>query len=325
MPELTQESTHEDIQKFVDQIVEDRKGDEQTAQKTEPKGDGQAIAEERDKPTGDMTAEPDDTGSKETAPKGEDTAKGEEESTSWIDDDVKKEVAAYGIDEKVLADFANREELDRALRLFDQSALEAGRKAMAEGETDTGRDEQGRFKGKESEEKEAQTSDGKYEVSLDKDIYDEDLVGEFNRMRDHYESRLAAIEGRFAEADERAEEQRYDSLVDSLGHSDLLGKSGKETPKQLKRREDLFVAVKAQQLGLEQLGRPAELDEALVNRVARMVFADELGKKDLKQRTQRVSKQSAGRMGGSATKAHQSTQPLREEMRQLYKELDDAG
>lgn len=308
--ELTADSTHDDIQEFVDKIVEDRKSDE-----PEEKGDAQKIAEERDKPV--TTAEA-DTGSDDTAPEGEET--GEQD---WLDDSLKAEVAAFGIDEKELADFTSREELERAMRFFDRTALEAGRKAMAEGdkEEESTRDEQGRFVKKEPK---SEPKEGAYEVSLDKDVYEDDLVAEFTRMRDHYEGRVAALEARFEEADTRAEEQRFDSLVDSLGHADLFGKSGKEKPKELERRKDLFVAVKAQQLGLQQLGRPTDIDESLINRVARMVFAEELGKKDLKERTRKVSKQSNGRMGGSATKAHNSAEPLRDEMRRFYKELEGA-
>ncbi|NQT14146.1 MAG: hypothetical protein HQ582_15435 [Planctomycetes bacterium] len=308
--ELTSESTHEEVQELVDKIVEDRKSEE-----PEEKGDAQKIAEERDEPD---IAEVDSGNDDDTAPEGEET--GEQD---WLDDSLKAEVAAFGIDEKELADFTSREELERAMRFFDRTALEAGRKAMAEGgegEEQT-RDEQGQFVKKEPE---SEPKEGAYEVSLNKEVYEDDLVAEFTRMRDHYEGRVAALEARFEEADTRAEEQRFDSLVDSLGHADLFGKNGKEKPKELERRKDLFVAVKAQQLGLQQLGRPTDIDESLINRVARMVFAEELGKKDLKERTRKVSKQSNGRMGGSATKAHNAAEPLKDEMRRLYKELEDA-
>ena len=306
MPELTDQSTHEDIQAAVDEIIDSR-------------SDAEKLAADRDKPTGDMTAE-EDSGSQETAPEEEKT--GDSEDRDWLDDNLKAEVSAYGIDEKDLADFTSREEVDRALRFFDRRALEAGRKAMAEGDEKTKtrtRGEDGRYQ------KEEEPEPKEYEISLDKNIYDEGLVAELTRMRDHYEARVAAIEGRFAEADARAEEQRFDSLVDTLGHADLFGKSGKESPKELQRRQDLFVAVKAQQIGLAQLGRPVDLDESLLNRVARMVFADELAKKDLKNRTRKLSKQSDSRMGGSATKTPGPPEPLRDEMRRLYKQLEEAG
>jgi hypothetical protein len=92
----------------------------------------------------------------------------------------------------------------------------------------------------------------------------------------------------------------------------------------VERREDLLVAVKAQQIGLQQLGRPTELNELLVNRVARMVFAGELGKKDLKQRTRKISKQSNGRQGGGATRPQDPREDPRDHFDRLYRELERA-
>ena len=103
--ELKDDATHDDIQAAVDQIVKDREGEE-----PKEKGDAQKIAEERDQPTGDMTAET-NSGSDDTADKGEEA--GDSGDRAWFDDDLKTEVAAYGIDEKELADFTSREELDR--------------------------------------------------------------------------------------------------------------------------------------------------------------------------------------------------------------------
>lgn len=322
--DLKDDATHDEIVAFAEeaakQVEEDRKGDE-----PEEKGDAQKIAEDHDEPVTERETAETDSGSDDTAESGEESGDSEEQAQDWLDDDLKAEVAAYGIDEKELADFTSREEVERALRFFDKQALEAGRKALAEGDKEKSRDEQGRFAKKEPEpEPKSEPKEGQYEIGLDKDAYDEDLIGEFTKLRDHYESRFDNLEARFTEAAARAEEQHFDGLVDSLGHADLFGKTGKENAKQLQRRQDLLVAVKAQQIGLETLGREVDLDKSLVNRVARMVFAEDLGKKELKARTRKVSKQSDGRMGGGATKAHDAKEPLMDEMERLYKELENA-
>lgn len=116
----------------------------------------------------------------------------------WMNDDVKAEVAAYGISKSDLSDFASREELNRALRLLDKTALEVGRKASVESETAKTRDEKGKFVKKEeanlSDSEEVAPKSGRYEIGLSKDIYDDDIVDEFTRMRDHYESRIEKLE-----------------------------------------------------------------------------------------------------------------------------------
>lgn len=298
--DITSESTHEDIEAAVDSIIESRKGD------------GALIAEERDKPTGDLTAEePASEEPEDTAESGEDAGE-----RSWLDDDLKAEIAAYGISEDELADFSSREELERAMRLFDKTALEAGRKAQSEKPE---RDEKGRFQ--KQDEEEVETTSSAYEIKLDRDLYDEDLVNELTAMRDHYESRVAALERRQAENDARAEVQLFDGIVDNLGHADLFGTSGKESPKQLERRQTLYDAAKAHVLGMKVMGRDVELDQSLVQRVARMAFAEDFSKKDLKAATRKISKQSNGRMGGGQTRPSDPPESLREEMRRLYKEL----
>jgi hypothetical protein len=66
------------------------------------------------------------------------------------------------------------------------------------------------------------------------------------------------------------------------------------------------------------------MNELLVNRVARMVFANELGKKELKQRTRKISKQSNGRQGGGATRPQDPREDPRDYFDRLYREKERA-
>lgn len=327
LTEATPDTTTDDIKQYAEavaqEVVQERKGE------PEKKSDAQITSEQAGIPQpGHKTIETpaeNKSGSKTAPDEGEETGD-VAEAIEWLTDDVKAEAATYGINESELTDFASREELDRALRLFDKTALEAGRKAMAEGEETKARNEKGQFVKKEEPKaeppKEQAPKDGRYQVALNPDLYDEEIIGEFTRMRDHYESRLEALESYFAEASASAEEQRFDSFVDSLGHTDLFGTTGKESEKELERRRDLNVAVKAQMIGLERLGRPAEMSPQLISRVANMVFAAELGKKLLKQHTRKISKQSDGRQGGSPTKPLPPSDNPRDEFDRLYKELE---
>jgi hypothetical protein len=327
LAELTETSTREEVNAYVEQVVEEV-AEDRAGTLPEPKGDARIASEHANNEHKPEKAKeiPAEGKSGSKPAKAEAKAEsGDEESDSWMDDDLKAEVAAYGIEESELADFASREELERAMRLFDKSALAAGRKAMAEeSEKATGRNAKGEFVKKAEPEPKAEgkpEAEGKYEPKLDKAVYDEEIVNEFTRMRDHYESRLEALESRLLENDAKSEENRFDSLVDSLDHADLFGKTDKEDSKQLQRRHDLHVAVRAHMIGMEKLGRPTELNESLVGRVARMVFAEDLGKKDLKTRTRKISRQSNGRQGGGATRPQDPREDPREEADRRYKEL----
>lgn len=324
--EATPDTTSDDIKEFVDQLAnevqQDRLGE------IEKKSDAQIASEQSGIPQPGRKANdtPTETNSGRDSARDGETAGSADESHEWLTDDVKAEVAAYGLTESELADFASRDELDRALRLFDKSALEAGRKALAEqGDDGKTRNEKGQFVKKEEPKadppKEQAPKDGRYQVSLNPDLYDEEIIGEFSRMRDHYESRLEALEAHFAQASAVAEEQRFDSLVDALGHADLFGTTGKESEKELERRRDLNVAVKAHLIGLERLGRPSEMSQQLISRVANMVFGEELGKKLLKQHTRKIARQSDRRQGGSPTKPLPPRDDPRDEADRLYREL----
>lgn len=310
--ELTEQSTHDEISQYADQVAKEveaeRAGEKSDAQITSEHADNEHVVEKKSDEV-------------------EESAEKEDDGRDWLDDDLKGEVAAYGIEESELADFASREELERALRLLDKRALESGRKALLPDaekpdEVET-RNEKGQFK-KKPEPEAKPVREGQYEIALSKEVYDEALVDEFTKLRDHYETRLEALESRFHEADARAEEKHFDNLVDSLGHADLFGKSDGEDAKQLQRRKDLHVAVKAQMLGLAQLGRPTDLSELLVSRVARMVFADDLSKKELKNHTRKITRQSNSRQGGGATRPQDPREDPRDAADRLYKEMERA-
>jgi hypothetical protein len=321
MQELNEQMTSEEIKAYADSVAKEVMAEKQGDRKSDAEivasvsSVEEPIAEEKSSESAKADSQSEETGVKSSVPK-------------WINDDVKAEAAAYGIDDSELEEFSSREELNRALRLFDKTALETGRKAMVESTDELSRNEKGQFvkkaDAKPESPKEESSKRGRYEVSLSTDLYDDEIVAEFTRMRDHYESRLEVLESYFAEANAKSEEQRFDSFVDKLGHSDLFGKTGEESPEELERRRDLHVAVKAQMIGLEKLGRPAELTEKLVNRVANMVFAEQLGKKQLKQRTQTISRQSQLRQGGSPTKPQPVRDDPREEFDRLYRELERA-
>jgi len=319
--ELNEDMSSEEIRSFAESVAKEVEAE----RKGERKSDAQIVSESA---TDNNTSAENNTSDKpaEDVDQGEDSSE-ESSNQKWLDDDTKAEVAAYGISDSDLSDFASREELDRALRLIDKTALDIGRKATVESESSKVRNEKGQFAKKEeavNDEPPKKAKEGRYEVLLSKDIYDDEIVDEFTRLRDHYESRLEELESRFSQVGLVEEERQFDNFVDSLGHSDLFGKTGSESEKELERRRDLHVAVKAQLIGLERLGRPRELDEKLVARVANMVFADEFGKKKLKQQTQKISRQSQLRQGGSPTKPLPLRDDPREEADRLYRELERA-
>lgn len=320
LKDVTPDTSSEDLKAYAEQVINEVKADRAGESKPEGKSDAE-IVNSTSQPAANTKETPAEKNSGSSTVLEDENTGNAPDGPEWLTDDVKAEAAVYGINESEIADFASREELDRALRLFDKTALEAGRKAMAEGEAAT-RNEKGQFVKKEEpkadQPAEQAPADGRYQVSLSKDLYDEEIIGEFNRMHAFYESRFAALESRFAEAEAV---QQFDSLVDSLGHADLFGTTGKETEEELQRRRDLNVAVNAQMIGLAKLGRPTEMSQQLISRVANMTFGDQIQKKLLKQKTRNIARQSNSRLGGSPTKPQPPSDNPRDRADRLFREM----
>lgn len=319
-PEINDQSTPEEVKAYAETILQEVKKDRQGEKSDSEIISGQANNKQIPEPpaSNDSVVE-DNNDDLSISDVGDDSAKAIE-LPKWVDDDAKAEISAYGLKEAEIADFASREELDRALRLFDKNALELGQKALVEDDKPK-RNDKGQFE-KNDEGKSESESPNRYQVSLDKDLYDEDLIKELSNMQEFYETRISSLEGKFNEVFAKSEEQQFDSMVDSLGLPSLFGETGKETEVELQRRQDLNVASKAQAIGLERLGRPTEINKSLLSRVARMVFAEEFAKEDLKQRTRKISRQSNWRQGGGATKPQPPSLHPREEAERLYRELE---
>lgn len=319
LEEITEQSTSDEISEYADQVVK-----EVEAERAGEKGDAQITAEHADnehreiKPTVEKKSDA-----------GEESAEKEDDSRDWLDDDLKGEVAAYGIEEAELADFASREELERAMRLFDKSALTAGRKALAEdGEKASGRNAKGQFEKKtepaaKAEEK-STVKDGNDQLSERfRAEYDDVIVGVIDKIHERYEpliNRLEALEARIVEADARAEEQGFDSAIDKLDMPKLFGTTGKESAEELKRREEVMVQARVLQAGYRSFGKNVEIP-SLVGRAAPMVFSSDFEKQKLKNHTRKITRQSNSRQGGGATRPQDPREDPRDAADRLYREM----
>ena len=235
-----------------------------------------------------------------------------------------------GITDEQLSEFTSREELDRALRFLDLGAMKAGKEALgSEDQEENGekrsRDESGRFKSAKKKEESEKDTASSYEVGLDPDVYDEDVVKAFTGLRDHFDARLEQLEKAGEARARELVETQFDAIVDSLDQPKLFGKSGEETKAELANRQKLFDAQHVYSKGLWVLGRNATLNKSLVSRVLNMEFADHLSKQQQKKLTRKISKQSRMRLGAGGIKSTDKyTGPPEQdpELREMYERLE---
>lgn len=244
---------------------------------------------------------------------------------SWIDDDVRGMAATLGIPVEKLSGFSTREEFDRALSLVDAAVMrrvqssqagadqqqqltqQAQQESVQRHVEDPNRRPDGTFlpadqRGQDS----GQASS--VDLGLDPELYEDIFVKDMNRIHGSLASRIDQLEsfiGQLQHAEnarfQQSYAERFDSIVDSLGHPELFGESGKETPDQFENRKKLFADTSAYIDGLSRSqGRRIRLEKAIVDRAKHISFADHLSSQARQKILTQLRDQSADRMGGSA-------------------------
>lgn len=322
--------THEDIVGIVDKIVE-RQG-EALAKQSEDRDDDDSDSKET--PAGEETPAGDDSVADDHDDEGRDD-EDEGDGQEWLTDDLRAEASAIGISDDDLAEIVNRDEFDRIKRLVYKRALKAGEDADADSNDDEGQkpnERSGREKDPKTGKfvaKKPAAEKAKFEVTLDPEFYGKDVVDHFTALRDHYESVIEPLREKLdslvADSEKRRadeEDRQFDGFVDSLGHEDLFGKSGKETKEQLANRKKVFQAQQRIRNGLSLEGLPSDLSGDIVREACYAKFAEQLMKKQHKTLTSKMRKQSGMRQGGGRPVPTDRPESIREEMRRLYRELE---
>jgi hypothetical protein len=350
--ELPDDATSEQIHEYVDTLVEnegktedggDDAGDETPDTETNETPSGEDEPD-RDEPAGDEESAVSDDG--------EEAAQDDSQEDSWIDDDVRGLASAFGVTDEELSGFTGRDELERALALFDSRVMQAGDAPPAQqpgqevqGEsqterhaTDPNRRADGTFLPAEQRQAEQRQADQRqaeqkpFKLELDPEEYGEKLPGELGRLQEHYESQLQSLRQEVTEIRQteqaRADEvytQQFDAAVDSLGQSELFGATGKETPQQMANRQKLEAEFQVRQELFGRSGRQIELGTPVLGYIARVAFSDHFFKQQRKDLTRKVSSQAALKMGSSVSKPNDPKPSVMEEMEELYKELEAQG
>ncbi|MCE5269511.1 MAG: hypothetical protein LLG00_16670 [Planctomycetaceae bacterium] len=263
-------------------------------------------------PVGDDAADAGDTA------KGE-GEKGDPEPAAWLDDETRDLADAMGLTDDDLAEFGSREELERALRIIDRRAFEAGKAQAtqtADGQGSATTDpSQAAEKPGASKAKQASGDPGDPFADLSQfklgETFDEEAAAPINRfietavgtIRD-LQTRLGRFEAerqRQAVADVRR--RALDSLH-AMGNTELFGKPGaKPTKEQAANIEKALDAHFTHARGLIAQGRKVAPTPAFLKAAVHLAFGDQLSQQQQRQLSEKLRNQSARRMGGGAAKA----------------------
>ena len=316
--ELADNASSEEIQDFVKNLIaEDLAAPTELEKQTEAQTTTSAPSEEP--PTNETTKPSTDVdlasvAEEEPAVEEDGEEPPETDQQDWFDnDEVRGLVSAIGISDEQLASFSSREELNRALMLLDHGVMQAGRQAAKQ----TPQEQQEQVpEGRQEAEPEG------FDLGLDPEEYGEEVVGQLGKLQQHFEERISRIEQAGQQQVAQAFNRQFDAVVDTLGHKDLFGETGKETSQQMDNRRTLRSEWKFYSAGRERHELATTLDNPLLSRVMQFAFAEHISKQQRKNLTQKITRQSQMRMGGSVTKPTDPKQSFEEKMDDLYDKLD---
>jgi len=261
------------------------------------KGRFQAAADENetDASADEGNAEADDTAAG-------DKAGGDEWAAT---DEAKELLSSLEISEDEAREFSGLEELQRHAKLLDKRFYEEGKQAaeasLKQGEEEKPAKQEAKETGQDKSDEEAG-----FKSKLDPDEFDENVIGEFERVGTHVEERIARYEKRLEEMESRYKEligrearKSFDMICDSLDQDKLLGSA--DSPNR-EARDKLHDAVETFTAGLKARGKPADVTPALVKRALNVEFAEEIEKQRRDSFAKTVRKQSSRKLGGGGTR-----------------------
>ncbi len=242
----------------------------------------------------------------------EEQLEGEEED--WVTSDDNRELLeSMNLSDDEARKFTGPEELERHQMLLDKRFRDAGKQAeeqetaleaqeaaqdkldAKERASERERDEDGRFTSK----------DGDYKPELDENVFDEEVIGEFERLGKHYEERIARLETRYRDAEDRQVNAQFDSVLESLGNEELFGTNEAPNVENRVRVREAFDTIA---LGMKAQGKSADITPTLLRRAQNLEFADELNKQDRDSFRRTLKGQAQRTLGGGG----QRTKPDRE-------------
>ena len=302
---------------------------EPLADKVEPEvADEEAVAsppETKTSVAGDETPADDDAAEAEvkTPAKGEGEADGAGEA-DWLNQETRDFATMMGLTEDDLSEFGSREELDRALRIIDRRAFEAGKSRQQPPEQSI-------------EQKSVKPlvhppeADPLADLDAFKlgDQFDAEAAKPFNNFVDAATTTIKDLRARVAHFEQQNRQQSVSDLrrraiesLRSLGNTELFGKPGENPTKaQVANIEKAIEAHITHANGLFAQGRQAAPTPAFLKAAVYLVFGDEISKQQKRQLTDKLRKQSSRRSGGSGAKHVLPTPPADESPEQFRQRM----
>lgn len=296
----------EDKKPLSDEFVAEPKDglDDETKAELKEKLDEAFGDEDGIPPKPDGADETDGSVGGEIKPVGDEQGKPGDEETLEISAELLGRAKSYGLSEDEANAYGDSVHLERTLAFFDRKLAtpERDNKSLRQEETP---------KIKAEEQKEAPK---KFEVALDPDTYDPEVIKTFNDMRDFYDARLEE-QGKQIQA-MRSEQnvayntqltERVDGIIAGFGDEwkDIFGEGSTAAldvgGEHYKNRDKVYGMMDAIAENLKRRGEKIPHLKELLNRARAAVFTDKIEtmtRKSIAQKVTKRNKQGLARPAG---------------------------
>ena len=253
-----------------------------------------------------------DTEDKSDGGTGKDTdeTSGDDKDKQAISDELIARAAEADIDQTQAKSFSSPEDLERTLTILEKV------KAKPADDKDTGGEKEDADKVKT------------FEVKLDEELYDPEIVKAVKGMNEHYASAVGTLQSQLAETQQQLKElqdfnanqqtitfeTQFDSMIDGLGDEfkELLGEGpGSKldaNSAQFKNREKIIEEMSDFVAARQNRGKPIPAQAEIFDRAVKVVFSDKANslaakrtRSSVKKRSGQIIENSTGGKGKTLT------------------------
>lgn len=299
-------------------------------------------ASEPEKTTNKTTVKGDETPAVDDAAASDTTGDEGDEGADWLDQDTRDFATTIGLTSDELDEFESREELERALRIIDRKAFEAGKASTAAADKPASEPTpKPAAKPADASKDDPWADVSRFKLPTGEGEFDEAAARPFNEFVDVAGETIRALRQELAgirqhRASEDAQRIRSEAVksIHSLGHADLFGKPGEKlTAEQTANLEKALDAHFTHARGLIASGRNVAPTPAFLKAAVNSAFGDQIQKTEQRRMVDRMRKQSARRTGGSTGKGiappaatnKPKWEQVREKVNPLYRDLVSEG
>ncbi len=165
-----------------------------------------------------------------------------------------------------------------------------------------------------------------FEIELNENFFDPDVVNQFKNMKSHYDAQIAELRNQLQSMNQVSESSKAFNMFDELNNPDIFG-SGNVQPnsKEGRNRQKVLDEMDALKAGYEAKNRKVPSDETLLPKAMNLVFGEELASTVRKDFARKVEGRHDSRIARPNTRVSKPNNRVAEATRNVAAMMRDRG